>query len=275
VRAYDEIVGIELKCDEHAFRFRPLRRRPRPPRAVATLQSRRTSPKASDWTRRCIINIFVAVLLALALQTCGSMPDYDFKQLSPYDFEHLSRDLLQAQEGLCVESFKTGRDNGIDFRFAGGSGKSIVQCKHYAMTGFVGLLRDLKKEIRNVEALSPDRYILITSVPLSPANKEKIRALFDKIIVTSDILGRDDLNNLLGLHPAIEKAHYKLWLTSRAVLDRVLHNAAATQSEFEVEKVYEQVRRYVSNAAYPRALDILNRIMSSLFRASPASGKRH
>jgi HJR/Mrr/RecB family endonuclease len=74
------------------------------------------------------------------------MPDYDFKQLSPYDFENLSRDLLQADEGLRLESFKTGRDGGIDFRFAHGSSKSIVQCKHYATTAFAGLLRELRKE---------------------------------------------------------------------------------------------------------------------------------
>ncbi len=201
------------------------------------------------------------------------MPDYDFRQLSPYDFEILSRDLLQAEEGLRLESFKTGRDGGIDFRFARASGTSIVQCKHYGITGLAGLLRDVKAEIPKVAALAPTRYILITSVPLSPANKETIQALFGNVLTTADIVGRDDLNNLLGRHSDIEKAHYKLWLTSRAVLDRVLHNAVATQSEFEVERVYEQVRRYVSSAAYPRAIDILNRDHVVVISGQPGVGK--
>lgn len=82
------------------------------------------------------------------------MPDYDFKQISPHDFELLSRDLFQAEEGLRLESFKTGRDGGIDFRFGRGTANLIVQCKHYAPTGLDGLVRDLKKEALKAIALS-------------------------------------------------------------------------------------------------------------------------
>ncbi len=42
------------------------------------------------------------------------MLDYDFHQLSPYDLEILARDLLQAHWGVTIESFKTGKDGGID-----------------------------------------------------------------------------------------------------------------------------------------------------------------
>lgn len=48
------------------------------------------------------------------------MPEYDFHQLSPYDLEILARDLLQAHWGVRLESFKTGRDRGIDLRYAPG-----------------------------------------------------------------------------------------------------------------------------------------------------------
>ena len=43
---------------------------------------------------------------------------YDFQQLSPHDLETLVRDLLQAEWGVALESFKTGRDGGIDLRYA-------------------------------------------------------------------------------------------------------------------------------------------------------------
>jgi hypothetical protein len=202
------------------------------------------------------------------------IPMYDFKQLSPYDFENLSRDLLQVAEGVRFESFKTGRDNGIDFRYADASKfTSIIQCKHYVTTGFAGLVRDLKREVQNVHALNPNRYILVTSVGLTPANKEIIRSMFGTLLASKDIIGQDDLNNLLGQYPEIEKKHYKLWLTSRAVLDRVLHNAVATQSEFEVEKVYEDIRRYVPSAAYSRALDILGRDHVVIISGQPGVGK--
>jgi hypothetical protein len=44
------------------------------------------------------------------------MPEYNFQQLSPYDLEILARDLLQVHWGVTLESFKTGRDGGIDLR---------------------------------------------------------------------------------------------------------------------------------------------------------------
>ena len=82
------------------------------------------------------------------------MPEYDFHQLSPQDFERLVRDLLQAQRSEQLESFKTGRDGGIDLRYAEGPCKLIVQVKHYVRTGFAGLIRDLKKENAKIAQLA-------------------------------------------------------------------------------------------------------------------------
>jgi len=45
------------------------------------------------------------------------MPDYDFKSLSPYDFQNLVRDLLQKELDVTLECFTMGRDNGIDLRY--------------------------------------------------------------------------------------------------------------------------------------------------------------
>ncbi|AMY12472.1 hypothetical protein LuPra_05748 [Luteitalea pratensis] len=56
------------------------------------------------------------------------MADYDFRSLSPHDFELLSRDVPQTVLGVRLESFTTGRDSGIDFRYRGGGINLIVQC---------------------------------------------------------------------------------------------------------------------------------------------------
>ena len=203
------------------------------------------------------------------------MTDYEFKQLSPYDFEVISRDLLQAQEGIRLESFKNGKDGGIDFRYAPTKDKKvIVQCKHYAWSGFRKLLNHLKKEAEKLVHLKPSRYILVTSVPLSANNKSKISEAFLPLEVhPSDIIGRDDLNNLLGLHPSIERKHYKLWLASTSVLVRVIHNAEATRTDFEVQRVHRQIKRYVQSAAYPRALKILNSDSVVIVSGPPGIGK--
>lgn len=201
------------------------------------------------------------------------MPNYDFKQLSPHDFEELARDLIQARDCIVLESFKTGRDLGIDFRHARATGNTIVQCKHYSGTGLVGLMTDLKKEAVKAAKLKPAHYMLVTSVGLTPPNKTDIQALFGAMLTTGDILGPDDLNNLLGLYPTVEQRHYKLWLASRAVLDRVIHNASFTQTEFDVERVHRDIRRYVRSAAYPRASAMLDSDHVAIISGAPGVGK--
>lgn len=202
------------------------------------------------------------------------MPDYDFHQLSPYDLEILARDLLQAHWALQIESFKSGKDRGIDLRYAAGTNKIIVQVKHYTKTGFAGLLRELEKEAVKVRQLQPSRYVLVTSVPLSAVNKDAIVNIIGAdVLKPSDVVGREDLNNLLGQHSEIEGNHYKLWLASRAVLDRVLHNAAVTRSEFKVHQVYEEARRYVQSSAYRQALKKLNDTGVVIIAGPPGVGK--
>jgi hypothetical protein len=46
------------------------------------------------------------------------MPNYNFETLSGNEFEILARDLLQEELNIVLESFKSGRDNGIDLRYA-------------------------------------------------------------------------------------------------------------------------------------------------------------
>ena len=202
------------------------------------------------------------------------MPEYDFHQLSPLDFERLSRDLLQAEWSVRLESFKAGQDGGIDLRYANGPHNLIVQAKHYARTGLAGLIRDLKKEDPKIAKLAPSRYAIVTSVPLSPANKEEIVSVLPSApLVVNDIFGQDDINNMLGRYPTIEQRHHKLWLTSRAVLDRVLHNAEVTRSEFEVQNIYRQICRYVETEAFREAEERLAEGNVVMIAGPPGIGK--
>ncbi|MBW9371545.1 hypothetical protein FHB19_22005, partial [Escherichia coli] len=97
--------------------------------------------------------------------------NYDFMMLSPYDFEQLVCDLLSKSLGVRLESFKEGKDSGIDLRHSlssEGSGDLIVQCKRYAVHKFSELKRSLSSELINLNKLQPNRYIIATSVALSP-----------------------------------------------------------------------------------------------------------
>lgn len=202
------------------------------------------------------------------------MSNYDFHQLTHHDLEILVRDLLQAHWKVTLESFKSGRDMGIDLRYAAGPYKTIIQVKHYLRTGLAGLLQELKHEAQKVTKLRPNRYLLATTVPLSPADKGKIVDIIGaEYLATGDILGPDELNNLLGQHSEIEDKHFKLWLASTAVLERVLHNAEVTRSQFKVKQVYEQARRYVISSAYQSALQMLGKEGVVVIAGPPGVGK--
>ena len=133
------------------------------------------------------------------------MSDYSFDNLSPVDFEILARDLAQAELKVRFETFKAGPDKGIDFRCCQDlNHKIIIQCKHYFETGFKGLYQELVAESAKLKDIDPERYLLVTSVPLSVAQKDKIFLLFKPFIKsTGDIWGKGDINNLLRLHPKI------------------------------------------------------------------------
>ena len=64
------------------------------------------------------------------------MPNYTFQNLSPFDFEQLARDILEAKYKKEFESFTPGRDSGIDLRYFKNKDRIIVQCKHYEKSGF-------------------------------------------------------------------------------------------------------------------------------------------
>ena len=101
------------------------------------------------------------------------MPNYDFLNLSPFDFEELTRDLLQKYYDIYFESFTTGRDKGIDLRCSKASNNDlIVQCKKY--NNYSSLKSSLKEEYQKVKILNPKKYVLSTSVGLTPLNKDEI-----------------------------------------------------------------------------------------------------
>ena len=201
------------------------------------------------------------------------MPDYSFLTLSPPEFEDLTRSLLQKQLNLTLESFTSGRDNGIDLRYTKSNRNDlIIQCKRY--NEFKTLISNLRKEVSKVKKLNPKRYILTTSVGLTPNQKEEIKNIFYPYLKTTmDIFGRDDLNNLIGLFPEIEKQNFKLWLSSTNILEKFLHNRIVNQSIFEVDKIEETLKIYVENESYYLSLNIIKENRYVIISGIPGIGK--
>jgi hypothetical protein len=195
------------------------------------------------------------------------MSEYDFSTLSPHDFELLSRDLLQEHLELNLESFSNGRDMGIDLRYSKPANGTnlIVQCKHYYRSGFTKLLSTLKSlERQKVDGLRPSRYLLITSVSLSPANKKEILDVLTPYCQgPADVFGKEDVNNLLGIYPQIEKKHFKLWLPSTEVLQRLLNNGLFTQTALEIDEIKRHLSLFVATPAVERGMEMLKTRVSA------------
>ena len=207
------------------------------------------------------------------------MSTYNFSQISDFEFESLCRDLLQAELGHSLELFAPGPDGGIDIRYVGevdGEGNTIVaQCKRWDENSFNNLLRHLSRvELPKIQELAPDRYIVMTSVRLTPIRKKSIfDALQPWVKTPADVIGRDDLSGLLAKHQDVEHRHVKLWLTSTEVLDALLNSEIARRSEDALERAQRQLRLWVPNPSFNRALETLEANHVCVIAGGPGIGK--
>jgi hypothetical protein len=130
------------------------------------------------------------------------------------------------------------------------------------------------KERQKLEAVKPTRYILATSVGVTPGRKEELlHILAPYCLAPEDILGKDDVNNLLTQYDDIERNHFKLWLTSAAVLERVLHAGIFSESDRHVERIRQRLCRYVPNPSFDRAQTILEKSHFCIVAGIPGIGK--
>jgi hypothetical protein len=203
------------------------------------------------------------------------MPNYDFLSLDDKEFERLALQLIGAQEGVVYERFKQGKDGGIDGRYFTSTEKTIVQCKHWARSGLQLLVRALRKdELPKVRRLNPTRYVVVTSLPLSAANKDEIRTIFTPYIKSdADVIGNEALNDLLGLHPEIERGTVKLWLHSATVLSQMTSLALLGRSAFVLGEMRRKRARYVETVSHGQGISHLTERQVVLITGEPGVGK--
>lgn len=210
------------------------------------------------------------------------MSNYDFSTLNPTDFEKLVCDLfnkhIDGNNNAKYRSFKEGKDRGIDLLFSTKDSdfEIVVQVKHYIKSSFSKLKQDLIKiESGKVKKLNPKQYIFVTSQELSVLNKEEIRNIFDPYITSlADVLGRDDLNDLLRLNPDIEERHFKLWFSSTAALKKLLnYRLEGRNNEFNENELKRKLRLFVSTEELVRAKHLLDINKFLIITGEPGVGK--
>ncbi len=200
---------------------------------------------------------------------------YDFSQLDDKEFEILSVELLSIVFGKRIERFKPGKDAGVDGRFFADTDKEVIlQIKHYLRSGYNKLISSIKKEIIKIRELEPDKYIFVTSLPLSRNNKKEIKKICYPLIKRDDdIFGQEDLNDLISRNPKIEEKYFKLWICSTTVFNRILNNAIAGRSQFEIEQIRKKALKYVRTRSHDDALKVLDKNNVLIISGEPGIGK--
>ncbi|MHA4948863.1 nSTAND3 domain-containing NTPase [Micromonospora sp. SD19] len=202
------------------------------------------------------------------------MADYDFRTLSPSDFELLIRDLLAAEYRWRLEAFGHGRDGGVDLRASTQSGKVVVQCKHYLGSTFSDLRSSARREVPKMNKEKPDRYLFVTSQDLNRTQKDTLASdITPWLSNTADLLTRIDINELLAKHPTVELQHFKLWLASTTVLERIVHSGIWERSEALLEDIRDRVKLYVRTSSFEKASQVLKERHLVVLTGPPGVGK--
>ncbi|OCB75540.1 hypothetical protein B0A79_23800 [Flavobacterium piscis] len=202
---------------------------------------------------------------------------YNLEVLNDKEFEELCKDLLEKELNISFQIFKTGRDKGIDLRYANNvENEIIVQAKRFGRSTYSNLKTEIKKEIISINKLTskPKRYILMTAFDLSVGQVDEVVSQLKPFVKNSqDIYSRDRIMNLLVKYPEIEKKYYKLWITSTNVLNLILHNGVNGRSEFVKEKIIKKASFYVPTLNFDVAVNKLKENHFLIISGEPGIGK--
>ena len=115
---------------------------------------------------------------------------------------------------------------------------------------------------------------MVISLPLSKDNKVKIKTAFEPYITSeNDIVGQENLNDWLSNYPEVEKNHYKLWLSSSAVLNFILNNAITGRSKAKRQEILESTKLYVHTENFSHALKKFEKTNSVIITGEAGIGK--
>ncbi|HEX5591752.1 MAG TPA: restriction endonuclease [Solirubrobacterales bacterium] len=199
-----------------------------------------------------------------------------FERLADNEFEDLVGDLLGAEEDRRYERFRRGPDQGIDLRYMAEDVLSVVQCKHYRNSTISQLRAAARSEAVALEksGVEPTRYRFVTSLPLTPPNKAALADdLGEWVAADSDVIGGNDLEALLDLHPEVERRHVKLWLSGGTALAALLKADVLARSRALLASIDRALPLYVQTEAFLLAHEKLTAERVCLISGQPGIGK--
>ncbi|WP_141681905.1 restriction endonuclease [Mycobacterium malmoense] len=202
------------------------------------------------------------------------MPEYDFRTLSPMDFELLIRDLLREKLGIELKAFAHGPDGGVDLRSMDNGERTVVQCKHYSSSTFSQLKSAAKEEKTKMDKVRPDNYYFATSQNLSYTQQQTlVQELTPHLADVDNIFAMLDVNKLLDQFPNVERDHFKLWMASASIIRQIVLSGIWQRSEALMEEIQDRVRLYVKTPSFTNANLMLSSRNVCVITGAPGVGK--
>ncbi len=152
----------------------------------------------------------------------------------------------------------------------------VIQVKHYINSSTETLISSLKNELKKVQILRPKQYYICCSKELTPKKVKEIYTLFadfmesDKNIVTlteiDDFLQKPENNDILT-------KHYKLWLDSIGILEKLSNNDTFIDCESLLSNIDNDKKFFVKTKVFDKCLDCLSHNKTLFITGNPGVGK--
>lgn len=201
---------------------------------------------------------------------------FDLSNLNDYEFEILSKDIMQKLLGQDLFIFSRGVDAGVDICDREKNPTIVIQAKHYVNSTYSQLKGSLKKEVKKVYQHHPKKYFVCTSQSLTRKNKLEIADLFGEFMPDiSYIKDKNDINSFLEdeENKDIVVRNYKLWLCASNVLSLVNNQDVFIDCAELMLDIEAQIKLFVETQAYQDAIDRLHQNNIIIIIGAPGVGK--
>lgn len=201
---------------------------------------------------------------------------YNINSLNDVEFEYLCQDIMQKKLKTTLHRFAAGKDGGIDLTDSATKKNIVVQVKHYIKSTPDKLKRDLKKEIDKVKGFNPKQYYICFSKEVSPMFKEEIFNYFSDYMESDNniITGTEIVDFLEDTSNSdILFKHYKLWLSSSAVLSKIQNQDVVIDSEMYLDDIETEAKLFVQTQSFNTCLDCIEQTRKLFILGEPGIGK--
>ncbi len=201
---------------------------------------------------------------------------FNYENLSDYEFELLSCDIMSRKLGVKLYTFAKGRDGGIDVTDNVSTHNIIIQVKHYLKSNISSLMTSLKNEVSKVKQLCPNQYYICCAQRLSAPKIDEIYNLFSNYMASpANIVSLSEFDSFLEdlNNSDILKKHYKLWLESTNILSQIYNRNIFIDCESLLYEINEESKSFVKTIYYDKCLQVLENNRILLILGLPGVGK--